>query len=78
MELLYLGSRQLYIPRFQSGPRGWLQEKALSHGAAFLSDAELLAISLRVATKGKTVVALAKDLPNQLGSVAKLLNSDAT
>jgi DNA repair protein RadC len=38
------------------------RERLLRHGAAALSDAELLAIYLRVGTRGKSAVDLARDL----------------
>ena len=51
------------------------REKLRTHGAAFLTDAELLAIFLRVGVKGKSAVALAEDLLHHFGSLPKLLNS---
>ncbi|MES9965894.1 MAG: UPF0758 domain-containing protein, partial [Sedimenticola sp.] len=38
------------------------REKLISHGAASLSDAELLAIFLRTGIKGKSAVDLAREL----------------
>lgn len=52
------------------------REKLLKHGATTLSDAELLAIFLRVGVKGKTAVDLAQDLLTQFGSLRRLLNAD--
>lgn len=45
------------------------REKLLEQGAAALSDAELLAIFLRVGVVGKSAVDLARDLLNQFGSL---------
>ena len=49
------------------------REKLRAFGAAALSDAELLAIFLRVGVKGKSAVALAKDLLHHFGSLPRLL-----
>lgn len=49
------------------------REKLITAGAATLSDAELLAIFLRVGIKGKTAVDLARDLINEYGSLRNLL-----
>ena len=49
------------------------REKLRIQGAAALSDAELLAIFLRVGVKGKSAVALAKDLLHHFGSLPRLL-----
>ncbi|MDP3621878.1 MAG: DNA repair protein RadC [Polynucleobacter sp.] len=53
------------------------REKLRSSGAETLSDAELLAIFLRVGVKGKTAVTLAQDLLGTFGSLPRLLNSTA-
>lgn len=45
------------------------REKLLKQGARYLSDAELLAIFLRVGVKGKSAVALARELLNTFGSL---------
>lgn len=45
------------------------REKLLAKGATALSDAELLAIFLRVGVTGKSAVDLARDLLNQFGSL---------
>lgn len=45
------------------------REKLVAHGAASLSDAELLAIFLRVGVVGKSAVDLARDLLTQFGSL---------
>jgi len=49
------------------------REKLRIYGAAALSDAELLAIFLRVGVRGKSAVALAKDLLHHFGSLPRLL-----
>ncbi|MFK7159574.1 DNA repair protein RadC [Marinospirillum sp. MEB164] len=51
------------------------REKLLQLGAAHLSDAELLAIFLRVGVKGKNAVALAQDLLAHYGGLRPLLNT---
>lgn len=45
------------------------REKLIEHGAEALSDAELLAIFLRVGVTGKSAVDLARDLLNKFGSL---------
>ena len=45
------------------------REKLIEQGAGTLSDAELLAIFLRVGVVGKSAVDLARDLLTQLGSL---------
>ncbi|MBL8398063.1 MAG: DNA repair protein RadC [Candidatus Accumulibacter sp.] len=45
------------------------RERLLGHGAAALSDAELLAIFLRVGTRGKSAVDLGRDLIVRFGSL---------
>ncbi|WP_024851920.1 RadC family protein [Hydrogenovibrio kuenenii] len=52
------------------------REKLLKFGAPSLSDAELLAIFLRVGVKGKSAVELAQDLLDEFGSLHALLNAD--
>lgn len=52
------------------------REKLLARGAATLSDAELLAIFLRVGTKGKTAVDLARDLLQHFGGLRQLFDAD--
>jgi DNA repair protein RadC len=42
------------------------RERLLAHGATVLSDAELLAIYLRVGVRGKSAVDLARDLLQRL------------
>jgi len=51
------------------------REKLLSKGAGALSDAELLAIFLRVGLPGKSAVALARDLLNHFGSLNALFGA---
>ncbi len=51
------------------------REKLLKFGANHLSDAELLAIFLRVGVKGCSAVELAQTLLNHFGSLHALLNS---
>jgi DNA repair protein RadC len=52
------------------------REKLLSKGAGSLSDAELLAILLRIGIKGKTAIDLARDLLITTGGLRQLLESD--
>lgn len=51
------------------------REKLLVHGAAILSDAELLAIFLRTGTRGLTAVDMARSLLADYGSLSRLLSS---
>jgi DNA repair protein RadC len=51
------------------------REKLLAHGAAALSDAELLALLLRTGIKGKSVLEVAREMLAQFGSVSALLNA---
>ena len=53
------------------------REKLLARGAAALSDAELLAILLRVGTRGMSAVDLARYLLQQFGSLGKLMSAEA-
>ncbi|MCX9158395.1 DNA repair protein RadC [Niveibacterium sp. 24ML] len=48
------------------------RERLLAHGAAVLSDAELLAIFLRVGVKGKSAVDLGRELIARFGSLTGL------
>lgn len=48
------------------------REKLVAHGAASLSDAELLAIFLRTGIKGKTAIEVGRSLLDQHGSLAQL------
>lgn len=54
------------------------RERLLAHGAGKLSDAELLAIFLRVGVKGKSAVDLARDLLKHFGSLNSLFTAQAT
>ncbi len=51
------------------------REKLLQRGAAALSDAELLAIFLRVGVPGKSAVDLARDLLRHFGGLTRLFNA---
>ena len=51
------------------------RERLLAQGAAALSDAELLALFLRVGIKGKSAVDLARDLINCFGSLNRLFSA---
>lgn len=53
------------------------REKLLQRGAQALSDAELLAIFLRVGIKGKTAVDLSRELLQGFGSLRQLFDADA-
>jgi len=52
------------------------REKLLQRGASALTDAELLAIFLRVGTQGKSAVDLARELLSEFGSLQALLASE--
>lgn len=52
------------------------RERLLKHGAAALSDAELLAIFLRVGVKGKSAVDLGRQLCAKFGSLRLLLEAE--
>ena len=54
------------------------REKLLKFGADNLSDAELLAIFLRVGVKGQSAVDLAQQLLDEFGSLHNLLNATQT
>ncbi len=54
------------------------REKLIKFGEKSLSDAELLAIFLRVGVKGKSAVELAQDLLNYFGDLHSLLNANET
>ncbi len=53
------------------------REKLLAKGPAALSDAELLAIFLRIGVSGKSAVDLARDLLNEFGSLSALCAASA-
>lgn len=52
------------------------REKLIAFGASSLSDAELLAIFLRVGVKGKSAVTLAQDLLDEFGDLHSLLTAE--
>ncbi|MCA8865409.1 MULTISPECIES: RadC family protein [unclassified Halomonas] len=52
------------------------REKLLNVGAQALSDAELLAIFLRVGVQGRSAVDLARDLLSSFGGLRQLLEAD--
>lgn len=52
------------------------REKLLQRGAKALTDAELLAIFLRIGVQGKSAVDLARDLLAEFGSLKALLDAD--
>jgi DNA repair protein RadC len=54
------------------------REKLLLRGASALSDAELLAIFLRVGVKGRSAVDLARDMLKEHGGLRRLLELDQT
>jgi DNA repair protein RadC len=49
------------------------REKLITHGAASLSDSELLAILLRTGRPGISAVAMGRDLLNEFGSISGVL-----
>jgi DNA repair protein RadC len=51
------------------------RDKLLRYGGAMLSDAELLAISLRTGCRGKTALDLARDLLNKFNGLRGLLEA---
>ncbi|BAL23550.1 DNA repair protein RadC [Azoarcus sp. KH32C] len=53
------------------------REKLLDRGASALSDAELLALFLRVGIRGKSAVDLARDLLTRFGSLTRLCSAPA-
>lgn len=53
------------------------REKLLAQGAGTLTDAELLAIFLRVGVRGKSAVDLARDLLARFGSLTRLFATEA-
>ena len=52
------------------------REKLLQRGASALTNAELLAIFLRIGIKGKSALVLAKDLLEEFGDLRSLLGAD--
>ena len=53
------------------------RERLLAHGAAALSDAELLAVFLRTGVRGKSAVELGRELLAQAGGLSGLLRAGA-
>jgi DNA repair protein RadC len=53
------------------------REKLLTHGAKYLSDAELLAIFLRTGVRGKTALDIARELLTEFGSLKKLCKANS-
>ncbi|MDR1463226.1 MAG: DNA repair protein RadC [Azoarcus sp.] len=53
------------------------REKLLAHGPQILSDAELLALFLRVGTRGQSAVDLARTLLTRFGTLCRLCNAPA-
>ncbi len=51
------------------------RERLLAHGAASLSDAELLAILLRTGLRGRSALDLARQLINQFGGLRALIEA---
>ena len=51
------------------------RERLIKHGAAMLSDAELLAVFLRVGVAGKSAVDLARDMVVHFGSLGGLFSA---
>ncbi|SMB26239.1 protein associated with replication fork, possible DNA repair protein [Sterolibacterium denitrificans] len=54
------------------------RERLLQNGTAALSDAELLAIFLRIGVRGKSAVDLARDLLAHFGSLTRLGNASVS
>ena len=65
---------QMGISDWPEGERP--RERLLAHGAATLSDAELLAVMLRTGIRGKSAVDLGRDLLTRFRSVAGLFAAD--
>lgn len=51
------------------------RERLIRHGAAILSDAELLAVFLRVGVRGKSAVDLGRDMVSHFGSLNGLFSA---
>ena len=51
------------------------RERLIQHGATMLSDAELLAVFLRVGVKGKSAVELGRDMLGHFGSLHSLFSA---
>lgn len=54
------------------------REKLLAKGTGALSDAELLAIFLRIGVKGKSAVDLARDLLIRFGNLSSIFAASQT
>ena len=54
------------------------RERLLAHGAHALTDAELLAILLRVGVQGKSAVELGRELVRRFGSLQAMMSSRMT
>ncbi|MBS0372374.1 MAG: DNA repair protein RadC [Proteobacteria bacterium] len=54
------------------------RERLLAHGATALSDAELLALFLRVGIRGKSAVDLARELLKHFGGLSALCSASAS
>ena len=54
------------------------RERLIKFGAAALSDAELLAVFLRIGVKGKSAVDLGRDMLNHFGSLTSLFAASLT
>ncbi len=54
------------------------RERLIAHGAAMLSDAELLAVFLRIGVTGKSAVDLARDMVEHFGSLNGLFQASVT
>lgn len=52
------------------------REKLVTYGASKLTDAELLAIFLRIGVRGKTAIDLANDMLIHFGGITQILNAD--
>lgn len=52
------------------------RERLIKHGAACLSDAELLAVFLRTGVAGKSAVDLGRDMISQFGSLSGLFSAN--
>lgn len=54
------------------------RDKLIKYGATILSNAELLAVFLRVGVKGKSAVELGQELINQYGSLHRMFSAPLT
>lgn len=72
------GPRTLDLDILLFGNRLMSEERLLAQGAAALSDAELLALFLRVGIRGKSAVDLARDLLTHFGNLSTLCNASAS